>query len=109
MMDYVEIAQGDQIAAGTMKSFLVNGKDILLVNYDGKFYALGGKCTHAGEDLSKGKLEGKIVTCAAHGSKFDVTTGISVAGPKIGFLRLKTANEPVYEIKVEGNSIKVNI
>ena len=108
-MSVVEIAQIDQVPAGSMKSFVVNGKEILLVNYEGNYYAISNKCTHAEGDLSKGKLEGKIVTCPVHGSKFDVTTGISIAGPKMGFLRIKTKNKPNYEVKVEGKSIKINI
>ena len=109
MSNFVEIAKIDEIPAGKMKSFVIDGKQILVVNHDGSFYAIGGKCTHMGGDLSKGKLEGKTVTCPKHGSKFDVTTGSSVAGPKIAFIRLKTKNEPTYGVRVEGISIKVNI
>ena len=62
-----------------------------------------------GGDLLKGKLDGKIVTCPRHGSKFDITTGESTSGPKIGFLKLKTKNEPSYKVKIEGDIVKVNI
>ena len=109
MGKFVEVAQVDEIPAGVMKSFVVEGKQILVINYDGNYYAIGGKCTHMGGDLSKGKLEGKTVTCPKHSSKFDVTTGECVSGPKIAFLRLKTKNETTYAIKVEGTSIKVSV
>ncbi len=109
MGNFVEVAKVEEIPVGKMKGVTAGGKEILVVNYEGKFYAIGKICTHQGGDLSKGKLEGEIVTCPRHGSKFDVTTGISVAGPKIGFIRGKTGNEPAYEVKVEGNSIKVNV
>jgi nitrite reductase/ring-hydroxylating ferredoxin subunit len=101
-MSFVEIAQTDQIPAGTMKSFTIEGKSILVANIDGKFSAIGSKCTHAGGDLSKGKLEGKIVTCPRHGSQFDVTSGKRVKGPA-------AADEPVFEIKIEGKSLKANL
>ena len=55
------------------------------------------------------QLEGKIATCPRHGSKFDISTGKSISGPKIGFLKLKTKKEPSYEIKIEGDKIKVKI
>jgi 3-phenylpropionate/trans-cinnamate dioxygenase ferredoxin subunit len=80
MSNFVEVAQVDEIPAGAMKSFVVEGKQILVINYDGNYYAIGGKCTHMGGDLSKGKLEGKTVTCPKHGAKFDVTTGECVSG-----------------------------
>ena len=108
-MEYLEVGKTSEITEGTMKAYIVQGKDILVANFGGKYYAIGGKCTHVGGDLSKGKLDGKIVTCPKHGSKFDITTGESISGPKIGFLKLKTKNEPSYEVKIEGDSIKVNI
>jgi len=109
MSEFIEVAKVEEIPVGKMKGVTTGGKEILVVNYEGKYYAIGKICTHAAGDLSKGKLEGKIVTCPKHGSKFDVTTGISVGGPKIGFTRGKTGNEPTYEVKVEGNSIKVSV
>jgi len=108
MSDFIEVARVDEIPEGEMKSFVVDGKQVLIVNYSGNYYAIGAKCTHMGGDLSKGKLERETVTCPRHGSKFDITTGASVAGPKIGFLKLKTKDEAKYEVKVEGRSIKVS-
>jgi len=108
-MSFFEVAKINEIPEGTMKPVTTQGKEILVVNYNGNFYAINRKCTHMGGDLSKGKLDGKIVTCPRHGSRFDVTTGKSISGPKIGFLKLKTKDESIYEVKVEGNSIKVNI
>jgi nitrite reductase/ring-hydroxylating ferredoxin subunit len=107
-MSFKEVAQIDQIPTGTMKSFIVDNKQILITNLEGKFYAIGGKCTHAGGDLSKGTLQGNVVTCPKHGSQFDVTSGKNLAGPKI-IIRFSTRDEPTYEIKIEGKSIQVNI
>jgi nitrite reductase/ring-hydroxylating ferredoxin subunit len=101
-MDYIEVAQEGQVPAGTMKVLSVKGKDILVANVDGKYYAIGSKCTHMHGDLSKGKLEGRAVTCPRHGSQFDVTNGNRLSGPA-------KSNEPTYEIKVDGKSIKVGI
>jgi 3-phenylpropionate/trans-cinnamate dioxygenase ferredoxin component len=108
-MAFIEAGKINEVPTGTMKSFTVDGKDILVVNYNGKLYAMAGKCTHMGGELAKGKLEGKIVTCPRHGSQFDVTTGASLRGPKITFIQLHTKDEPVYEVKGEGESIMVNI
>jgi nitrite reductase/ring-hydroxylating ferredoxin subunit len=107
-MSFVEIARTDQIPAGTMKSFSVSDKTILVTNIEGQYYAIGGKCTHAGGDLSKGNLEGKIVTCPRHGAQFDVTTGKNIRGPKI-LVRFSTKDEPNYGVKVEDKSVKVEV
>jgi 3-phenylpropionate/trans-cinnamate dioxygenase ferredoxin subunit len=108
-MEFFDVVKTNEIPRGTMKSFTISGMEILVVNYEGKYYAIANRCTHMKGDLSKGRLEGKIVTCPRHGSQFDVTTGTSLRGPKIGFLNLKTKNEPTYEIKIEGDRIKVGI
>jgi nitrite reductase/ring-hydroxylating ferredoxin subunit len=108
-MSYIEVGLVSQVPPGAMKSFLAGGKQVCVSNIDGKFYAIDNICTHARGDLSKGKLEGKIVACPNHGSKFDVTTGKCIAGPKIGFFRGKAKDETVFEVKVEENKIKINV
>jgi len=108
-MSLIEVAKTGEIKEGTMKPVDAGGREIMIVNYQGDYYAVEKKCTHRGGDLSRGGLEGKIVTCPLHGSKFDVTTGKSISGPKIGPIKLKTEDLPVYKVKVEGNSISVSI
>ena len=102
MADFIEAATLEQVPDGSMRGVKVEGKDILIVNFQGKYYAIGKKCTHLRGDLSKGKLDGKIVTCPWHGSQFDVTTGNAIKGPA-------KKNVPVYEVKVEGSSIKISM
>lgn len=45
------------------------------------WYVTSDVCTHAGESLTTGALEGCIVACPKHGGKFDVTNGKAVAMP----------------------------
>jgi nitrite reductase/ring-hydroxylating ferredoxin subunit len=99
---YIRIASADEVPSGTMKSFNAEGTSILITNLNGRFYAMGNKCTHAGGDLSKGHLEANIIKCPRHGSQFNVVTGKRIAGPA------KT-DEPVYEIKVENNNLNIKI
>jgi len=108
-MVFIKVATTDKIQPGEMKSFNIEGKEILIANYKGKYYAIGNKCTHMGGDLSKGRLEGKTVICPRHKSKFDITTGKCIDGPKIGFLKLKTKDATSYKVKPEDDSIKVEV
>ena len=103
----MKVAEKSEIPMGKMKMVTLNGKEILVANVGGNFYAIGDKCPHAGGDLSKGSLEGNIVTCPRHGSKFDVTTGKAVSGPKILFVRLTVKDEPAFEVKVDGNDVLI--
>ena len=105
----MKVAEISEIPSGTLKMVNLDGKEILLTNIGGTYYAVGNRCTHAGGDLSKGSLEGTIITCPRHGSKFDVTTGKVVSGPKILFFKPKIQDEPVYEVKVDGREILLKI
>ena len=108
-MSFVKVSETSEIPVGKMKIVKVGEKEVLIANVDGDFYAIGNSCTHAGGDLSKGSLEGKIVTCPRHVAKFDVTTGKVVSGPKVLFLHPKIKDEPSYEVKIEGNEVFLKV
>jgi len=108
-MAFVKVADVTEVPPGTMKMFVLVDKEVLVVNVDGKHYAMANRCTHARGNLSEGKLEGTTVIYPKHGSKFDVRSGKSLRGPKIAFLTLNTADEQVYPVKIEGSSIHVDI
>lgn len=95
-----KIGQVSDYPTGSMKLAEVAGKQILLVNVDGKIYAIANTCTHRGGPLNEGTLEGKVVTCPWHGGKFEVTTGEVLNPPP------KTA-EPAYQVKIQGNDVMI--
>ena len=108
-MALVKVAEASDLAPGSMNRYSLSGNEILLANVGGSYFAIAGKCTHAGADLSMGKLDGGIVTCPRHGSRFDMRTGKALSGPKIGFLKLKTSDAKTYEVKVMGNDVMVEL
>jgi nitrite reductase/ring-hydroxylating ferredoxin subunit len=102
---YVQVALTSEIAVGKMKKVTVDDVDVLIVNVDGVYYALGAVCTHYAGDLSEGTLTGRVVTCPNHGSKFDVTTGKVVSPPVEPLGREEIEDEPRYLVKVEEGKI----
>jgi nitrite reductase/ring-hydroxylating ferredoxin subunit len=108
-MSFIEVGQLNEVPAGTMKSFTTGGKIICVANVGGTLYAIENACTHMRGNLSQGKLEGKIVTCPLHGSRFDVTTGKCISGPAFIFNPPEKRDEPAYEVKVEDGRIKINV
>ena len=84
MTEFVEVASLEQIAPGTSLVVKVGGKDVALFNVDGQVYAIDDSCVHQGASLGVGKFVGKIVTCRAHGLKYDVTTGFVSGSPGYG-------------------------
>jgi len=106
---YTIAARASDIPAGSMKMIMVAGKEILVANVNGKHYAIPNRCTHSNGELSKGTLEGNIATCPKHGQKFDLTTGRSVQGPKIGFLKMKGKDTSQFATKVEGDDLLIDL
>jgi 3-phenylpropionate/trans-cinnamate dioxygenase ferredoxin component len=108
-MEYIKVADKAELPANKMILVVVDGKEVLLANVDGSYYAITNKCTHLGGSLSKGSLDGSIVTCPRHGARFDVKTGQAVADARIGFIKMGVKDETSYTVKVEGTDIFVGI
>src|ERR687888_2799537 len=79
--EFVEVAKVSEISDGKMKHVEVDGKELLIANVDGKFYAISDRCGHMNALLLMGNLTGNTVTCPFHGSKYDVTTGKKLSEP----------------------------
>ena len=129
--EFVEVANVNEIPVGKMKHVEVDGKEILVANLGGKFYAMDDRCGHMNALLSMGNLTGNTVTCPFHGSKFDVVTGKKLTEPvltptegmeplpqtwqkffeHVGQLmaHIKTYDQRTYETTMEGDRIKIKI
>jgi nitrite reductase/ring-hydroxylating ferredoxin subunit len=77
----VKIGNAAEVADGQMRVFDVAGTKVNVANANGHLYAFDDTCTHMGCSLANGELEGTTVTCACHGSQFDVTSGAVLRGP----------------------------
>jgi nitrite reductase/ring-hydroxylating ferredoxin subunit len=98
---FVKVAKTTDIPAGTMKHVEVDGLEILIANIEGKFYAVGDRCSHLNATLSEGTLNKTIVTCPRHLSTFDVTTGRAISGAR--------SSLSTYEVKVVGDDLFIDI
>ena len=99
MVDFVTVANVNDVKEGEGKTVEANGKTIALFNVDGKFYAIDNTCVHSGGPLGEGVCDGKMGTCPWHGWKYDVTTGVSPVNPQ--------AKVATFEVQVEGEDVKV--
>ena len=127
--NYVEVCKVNEISKGHMKHVEINGKEIAIANLDGKFYAFADRCGHMNARLSRGTINQNIVTCPFHGAKFDITIGKKIGEPVLelppemeplppnwqkymGIVAqemsfIKTLDQEIYDVKVEGDSIKI--
>jgi len=101
-MVFIKVASAKELKPGEMKGIEAGGKQVLIVNLEGKYYAIGNVCTHMGCMLSDGTLTGEPVQCACHGSVFNVKTGKVEKGPA-------TKPESVFQVRVEADQILVNV
>ena len=108
-MNYVKIADINEIPLGSKKKIETAKGTILVVNISGDFHALDNKCPHMGGSLGDGTLDGNHIVCPRHGATFDVTTGKNVQGAKIAFIKATVKDAHSYPLKVEGNEILIDI
>jgi nitrite reductase/ring-hydroxylating ferredoxin subunit len=129
--EFVEVGKVSEISDGKMKHIEVDGKEVLIANVGGKFYAISDRCGHMNALLSMGNLTGNTVTCPFHGAKYDVTNGKKLSEPiltpsqemeplpqtwqkffeNVGQLmaRIKTYDQVAYETMIDGDSIKIKL
>ena len=127
--DYVEAGKVNEISNGQMKHVEIKGKEIVIANLNGKFYAFAERCNHMNARLSGGNITQNTVTCPFHAAKFDITSGKKTGEPVLEIppgmeplpptwqkymesvgkemSYIKTYDQETYEVKVEGDSIKV--
>jgi nitrite reductase/ring-hydroxylating ferredoxin subunit len=61
-------------------------------------YAIAALCAHAGGPLDEGTLEGDVVRCPWHGSKFCVRDGSIVSGPT-------AFPQPAFKVRIAGERV----
>ena len=100
-MAFLRAARKDEIPAGSIREFQVNGTTLAIANVSGSFYAIDNTCLHRGGPLGQGEVEDSVVTCPWHGWQYDVTTGTNLDDDTVCVVR--------YEVKLEGGSVLVAV
>jgi 3-phenylpropionate/trans-cinnamate dioxygenase ferredoxin component len=99
MLDgFIAVAKIGELEPGRMKWFAVARERVVLANIDGTFCALRDVCGHKNAPLSRGRLVGHLIECPLHFAQFDMRTGKLVTGPV-------SADVPVYEVRVDGDTV----
>lgn len=101
------VARAAEIPEGSNKVVAINGRDIVVFNVKGEFFALRNQCPHEGAPLDKAACvarltapepgvfqrsrAGEMLRCPWHGWEFDIRNGQSWFDPK----RVKVKSYPV--------------
>jgi 3-phenylpropionate/trans-cinnamate dioxygenase ferredoxin component len=111
----VPIGKVGEIAEGAMKQVNIPGHSILLARVGDLYYAVANNCTHRGGNLSQGTLQGTVVTCPWHHSRFDVRDGRVVRwlngglSTAIGGLFKPEQALKSYPVQVDGDRIMAEV
>ena len=84
MAEFIEAARLDELPLGRGTVVTIANKDVALFNVDGTIYAMENACLHQGQSLGSSPLDGCVVTCRAHGWRYNVSTGNTLHVPDYG-------------------------
>ena len=102
-MGKIIVGNKSDFSLGKIKKITIDGKDVLVANIDGNYYAINDTCTHAGASLSEGSLDGAVIICGWHGAKFDCKTG------KLSDFPVKIKDLNSYKVVVESENIFLEV
>ena len=100
-MKAVCLARTGEVAEGAPKIVLVEGREIVLFNLGGLFYAMDNTCPHRGGPLAQGYVENGVVTCPWHAWQFNIATGACLTVP--------ASRQHIYKVRTEGDEILVEL
>lgn len=102
-MAYHQLEQLHRLHDGYLQAFSVAGKNLLLIQEEGKTFLIENRCPHMDIPLATGQLiAGPGIRCRAHGIEFDLATG-KAGGPLAD--TLDCLNK--YPLAYEGNTVGV--
>jgi nitrite reductase/ring-hydroxylating ferredoxin subunit len=100
--DWSAVAAAGDLQDGTPLAVVAGDAPVLLLRHGDGLHALHDRCSHRGCPLSGGEIDGEVITCPCHGSRFDLRDGSVQRGPA-------TAPQPVYDVRENDGQIEVRL
>lgn len=99
---WIDVAAEGGIPPGGYEIAETDDHVIAVFNVAGNLYAIEDICTHDGEELTGGPVEGDQVICPRHGARFCLRTGKALTPPAYEDL-------PTYPVRVKDGRIQVEL
>lgn len=80
MPEWVKVAENIPVKEASVQKVKAGGRDICLVGFEGKRYAVSAKCPHAGGDLAGGWCQNGSIVCPLHRYQYSLETGRGATG-----------------------------
>ncbi len=90
----------EHVEENTLYRVTAAGVPLVLLRQGSQFYAISATCPHAGGPLDEETLQGDVVKCSWHGSRFCMRDGHVLTGPA-------TVNVPRYDVCVRNGQVLV--
>jgi 3-phenylpropionate/trans-cinnamate dioxygenase ferredoxin subunit len=103
-LNFYVVAHVGDVEPGELKYVEVgpNYEPIVLINFEGDFYALGDLCTHEEASLSDGEIVGDEIECPLHGGAFEIKTGLPANFPVV-------VPATTYRTRVVGDEVQIGL
>jgi nitrite reductase/ring-hydroxylating ferredoxin subunit len=98
--EWTPTIRDEELREGEPKRVMAGEARVLLVRREGQVFAIAEVCSHLGGPLAEGELQGDVIQCPWHGSRFCVRDGSVVDGPA-------THPQPVFDARVQDGRIEV--
>jgi nitrite reductase/ring-hydroxylating ferredoxin subunit len=98
--DFVAVIDERDLVDGKLTRVDASGIPAVLLKQGARIYAIGATCTHLAGPLDEGTLEGDVVQCPWHGSRFCLRDGSVVNGPAV-------YAEPTFAVRVRDGRVEL--
>jgi nitrite reductase/ring-hydroxylating ferredoxin subunit/uncharacterized membrane protein len=98
--DYEAVMPLEGVEENKLYRVTASGVPVILLRQGLQFYAISATCPHAGGPLDEGTLEGNVVECPWHGSRFRMRDGRVLTGPA-------TVDAPRYDVRVHNGKVAI--
>ena len=98
-MQYVALEKLINLYDGYRQIFIVQGKQVLLIQDNGRRHLIQANCPHSDWPLQNGWIDGDSITCSKHGWAFSLYSGRGVNERALG------CNLQCYKICYDQNTI----
>lgn len=99
-LERVLVGAAAGLPEGSQTEVRVGGQAVVVVNYEGQYYALKNNCTHKDFPLLGGDVDNGRITCEKHGAKFELATGKAKTLPAVKPVK-------IFRTEVDGGQVYV--
>lgn len=81
MTNFERICDEKELPEGGRRCVVVDDVPALALRIGGEYFVIEDVCTHDGQPLADGRIDGEAIECARHGAQFSVRTGAALCMP----------------------------